>query len=622
MSTLRSLGLRPLVVAALMAAFGVLLAGCGRDDGKLRVGVENFTEQAILTRIIEQLVEARTDLDVEVVDCGDAYTCGQALRSARIDMLVEYTGTGLAYYGAAPRPPLGDLAAVRRLYSDLGIEWLNALGFDNGYRVIMPTDRALALDVESIEDLGRFDGGLRFAVSSDYVTRPGDGLATLLRRHGIRERGKTLLIDRPSQRLRALLQREADVAVIRATDGALRDVGVRALADTLDFFPTYQAAIVAREGVLARDSDLRPVLALLAGAISTDDMQAMNFAAAVEGRAPEVVAHRFLSEGGFVLDAQAPWGRKPELVLAIDSRDRLSGLETRATSAVTDVFDGHSVLVSGSSVPVQALVSGRARLAVVGADRFFADADGGISDRRDNRIEAVAVVGARLVHVVRRKNGGPASALAGKVGVPMAGSSAARVGASILAGAGKRAARFAAPEALLSAVEVGDLDAAILVATPGDPLIAERLAEGALTLMPLPDFGPVLPVFLRAARIPAETYRGQAAPIDSLVMQVVIASATPEPARGLLPVGPASALGAARRGVSLETARQLAEALGEAEFPDPALPAVWARSTEGAGYLDRRLSASASVADSILNLAMMVFLGWALWLLITPRRHR
>lgn len=609
------------VLLLLGVLFALLLAGCGREGNRLRVGAEDFTEQAILARIVEQLVEARTDLDVEIVDCGDAYTCGQALRSARIDLLIEYTGTGLAYYGAGRRPPLDDLAAVRRLYRDVGIDWLNALGFDNGYRVVMPADRALALDVESIEDLARFDDGLRFAAPSDYVTRPGDGLSALLRRYGIRQRGEPLLVDRPEARLRALSRREADVAIMRATDGALRDVGVRSLADTLDFFPTYQAAIVTREGVLDAAPELKPTLAHLGGAISTDQMQAMNFAVAIEGRAPEVVAHRFLVRGGFMFDSRAPWGRKPELVLAIDARDGLGGLDTRATGAVTSVFANHSVQVDDTNDPVEALTSGRARLAVVGADRFFRDRNGGISDRRRERIEAVAVVGVRLFHVVRRRDGGRESALAGKIGVPPAGSSAARVGVSILAATGKRPDRFAPPRALLSAVARGELDGAILLARPGDPLIAESLVDGRLKVAPLPDLGPALAAFLRPARIPAHTYREQSQPVDSLSMQVVLAGAMPEPARGLLPVGPASALGAGRRDVSLETARALAKALGETEFPDPALPSVWARSTESAGYLDHRLSASASLADTLLNLAVMVFLGWALWLLVTPRRR-
>ena len=59
--------------------------------------------------------------------------------------MVEYSGTALAFVGG-PAPDRQDpIAQVRRLYEPLGLTWLDPLGFDNGYRLLVLVDRAAAL---------------------------------------------------------------------------------------------------------------------------------------------------------------------------------------------------------------------------------------------------------------------------------------------------------------------------------------------------------------------------------------------------------------------------------------------------------------------------------------------
>ena len=170
---------------------------------------------------------------------------------------------------------------------------------------------------------------------------------------------------------------------------------------------------------------------------------------------------------------------------------------------------------------MRAVAPGEARLALIGAERFFPRATlGGPRPR--------------IAAWWPRRWSGPGSStssgvpttatatpLSGTVGLPPADSGAGRVAAAVLADVPGRDGGIVRdePGALLDAVASGRIDAALLLASPGDPEIAEALAGGLLALAELP--GWLIPSravrlpYLRAVRLPAGTYAGQEAPVES-----------------------------------------------------------------------------------------------------------
>ena len=600
----------------LVLAICFLASACKPDHGKVLVGAKSFAEQAILAQVVRQLIEAKTDLSAAIVHCGDTYDCAQALRSGRIDLMVEYSGTGLMHHPSRKGTRRASLEDVRNLYMGLGLRWLEPLGFDNSYQFVMPTDRAILLGLTSIADLANLEGGVRIATPGAYLRRPGDGLPALLRHHGLRLRQEPLIINDAAERIRQLIKGRADVAVVYGTDGALQDLTLTTLQDTLQFFPRYDAAIVARESVLESRPELVETLTLLNGRIATEVMQQLNFEMAIEGWTPELVAHRFLRDQELLEGVPRPQPRQPELVIAVDERDPLGELAVRAIRAVRKVFPDRPVHLESTQDAVEAVVHRRARLAVLGADRFFRDRGDERFGRRESGVEAAAVLDTVYLHIVRRRHEGPLNnPLVGRIGVSPRGSGSARMAVAILDAVGERPDVFDSINELLEQVAEAKLDAALVFSMPGDASLAEALADRQLTLHSLPTLSAELPVFLRPARIPRGTYVGQNQGVDTVGVQIVIAG--PAPSTGSSPQagGPAAALLAQRPPLTFKEANALARALQVAEPPDPALPAVWSRAAERDSSLDESTTGQ-NLLETGLNVLVTLFLGWIFMLVI------
>lgn len=576
----------------------VSAAACQRSSDTILVGAKEFPEQAILAHMVRGLIESSDGANAEVVECGDTFTCQQALRSGRIDVMVEYSGTGSLYSGA--RAPGQKIAwpQLRQHYRQFGLEWLEPLGFDNGYLLVVP--RSSPLSAQSISDLADVEGGVRIACPPSYLRRPGDGMAALVRRHGLRMRGEPVVIERSFERLQALFQGRADVAVVYATDAALPSFEVATLTDSLDFFPSYEAAVLISEDALARLPGTRGRLNELSGTLDTDTMRALNYEVDVEGWSPQVVAHRFLELRNWA-PKRMKQGVKPAVVVAVAESDALDAFTSRAARAVRQALPDSSVSVEQVADPMRRVRTGAARLAVVGAERFFPS-----SDRRPiGDIEAIAVVGARTMLVIRRADDdGPA--LAGRVGVAEGPSGSGRAARALLGEHGVAAATAAPPAVLFGQVRSGDLDAALILVEAGDEIVTETLAAGGLHLVDVPPPSGQTP-YLRPARIPANTYAGQSEPIASVSVQVLVAG----PGRNTADVladGPLGAFGSPNMPLSSEQAERLVDATGVGETPDPVLPSLWTGWAPSAGPAHG--GEDGRVTDLILNGAAVLFLVW------------
>ena len=101
---------RPALLLAALCAGSHLPAAAQedvRDDqppGRIVVGSKNFAENRLLGELFAQLIEARTDLEVDRrLGLAGTEFCFEALREGSIDMYPEYTGTGLVtLLGRAP----------------------------------------------------------------------------------------------------------------------------------------------------------------------------------------------------------------------------------------------------------------------------------------------------------------------------------------------------------------------------------------------------------------------------------------------------------------------------------------------------------------------------------------
>jgi len=204
-----------------------------------------------------------------------------------------------------------------------------------------------------------------------------------------------------------------------------------------------------------------------------------------------------------------------------------------------------------------------------------------------------------------------ASGAPGSVGVVGGGAASA---ATLLWADGPRVRDYKDLGALLAAARGGQVDAALVLASPGDGALKGALAGATdgLELVDVPPPGGTDLAWLRPARIPANTYPGQRAGVDTLSAQVVLAGATAQ-ANALVSGGPAAALPSAGKPLTAAEAEALAEAVGTLELPDPVLPAAAAppAAAEASAINEAAL-------DTALNVLVLLFLGWLVTLCIAP----
>ncbi len=560
-----------------------LLSGCGSGETPVRIGVKSFAEQEILGQMAVQLCADAEFPTAPLVVCGDTYGCQEGLRNGTLDAMVEYSGTALIFAGEDLADGDASVGRARALYRDWDLEWLEPLGLDNGYRLALRSDRALSLQVATIADLALLDTDLRITCPAEYLRRSADGLPALTRRHGLRVATDPLVREDPAGRRQALLDGRADVAVLYATDGVMADGRLTVLEDSLGFFPLYEAAFVARRDALTRHPQLLETLSTLSGQVDDGAMQRLNHAVQEEGRTPEVVAREFLEARELLQEETAVGSRGGGLELAVQGHGELDDFSATAVRAIRDVYPERSVEVSPSYGAALDVVEGRARLAVLGAEGFFPVADDG-EIFRDERIEAVAVLGSSYLHVIRRAGPRGGAPFSGQVGITAG--SGWRVAEDVVRAAGGQVACRRWPSELLATLSEGGIDGALLVAPLGDPQITRALRDDGLVLADLdgwmtPERAAALP-YLRPARIPAQTYAGQAEPTGTLGQQILLVGPAPA-STPMGQAGPASALASSAQPLSRETALALADAAGGMEAPDPALPSAWRRIPPGDG---------------------------------------
>jgi osmoprotectant transport system substrate-binding protein len=594
------------------------LSGCGSDRAPVQVGAKDFAEQRILATMLVELLRA-AEIPAAVANCGDTYGCQRALRTGEVDLMVDYTGTGLNFVGAPPADGQDALMQLNAQYGSAGLEWSTLLGFDNGYRVVVATERAAGLGVQQIDQLDRFRSGVRVAAPREFLRRPGDGLAALVRRYGIRTQGDPLVVDDPAARFEALLDGRADVAIGYATDGAIEALGLTILRDPLGFFPSYAGALVARTDLSKRAPGAAAAVAALADRLPTGVMRQLNYAVQVEGRAPEEVAERFLLDNQLV-GTPAEGSRRarstPELVVARGADERLDTFAAQGHRAVRKVFGGRPVLLKEVRDPVSEVAEGGARLAIVGAERFFRRRAG--APARDERLEAVAVLGTRMLHVLRR-SGDTADPLGGRMGIAPRGTGAGEVGEALARASGARVTSRATVDALVKGLRGDEIDAALVLAAPGDADLVSALRAGGVELAPLSnwwngDRALRFPYF-RPSRIPRDTYAGQAAALETVGAQVLIAAPTRRHSGGIAQDGPVGALAAGALPLAQSEVKALAEATRVPEAPDPALPSAW--SVPVGDHMAADDSAGRAAFDTFLNILAFLFLGWLARLAVT-----
>ena len=290
---------RTTAVAGLIAC--LLLSGCSNADRAIRVGSKNFTEQVVLGEIVAQHLEHKLHWRVErSLNLGGTLLAQQALVTGEIDLYPEYTGTALtAILGESPATMDTNavLGRVRSEYQQrFKIIWLDPLGIDNGFAMVVAGPEARRRHMETLSDAAGDNKSWTLGAGYEFEQRP-DGLAALKSVYHLRFLSAPRSMDL-GLLYQALEHQQVDMIAANATDGLLSKLDLEVLTDDRHAFPPYQASIAVREDSLRRVPGLKSALLELSGRFTNQKMQALNYQVDGEHRAVSQVAAEFLKSQG------------------------------------------------------------------------------------------------------------------------------------------------------------------------------------------------------------------------------------------------------------------------------------------------------------------------------------
>lgn len=288
------------------------------DKPTIVVGSKNYAEQLILGEMLALMLEGAGYPVERQLNLGGTAVAHEGLAAGELDVYVEYTGTGLIAIlgqelpaseatpeadaspeaGATPESmvindPAYDIVA--EAYPDqFGIEWLEPLGFNNTFAIIVRQETADEYGLETISDLEPLAGDLILGSDPEFAVRP-DGLPGFEDVYfgfaGVQIVDVGLLYA-------SINQGEVDVSVGASTDGRIPAFDLMILEDNKSFFPPYYAAPIVRQDLLEESPEVAEILNQLSGQISNEEMQAMNYDVDEGRMEPIDVARDFLVEKG------------------------------------------------------------------------------------------------------------------------------------------------------------------------------------------------------------------------------------------------------------------------------------------------------------------------------------
>jgi osmoprotectant transport system substrate-binding protein len=283
----------------LLLAATLLVPSCSPSHAdRIVIGSKNFTESFILGELFAQQIESHTKLKVERrFYLAGTYICQQAILAGRIDLYPEYTGTALM--AILKQKASGDKQQVyqqvkdeyeRRFKLTVGLP----LGFNDTFAMEIRGEDARRLNLKTLSQAAAFAPQWRAGFGYEFMERP-DGYQGLAAKYGLHFAQPPRVMDL-GLLARALRDHQIDLAAGNTTDGIIPALDLFVLEDDKHYFPPYEAVPIVREQTLQQHPEISRVLDELAGMISDQEMQRLNYAVDGQHRDVKQVVHEFLKD--------------------------------------------------------------------------------------------------------------------------------------------------------------------------------------------------------------------------------------------------------------------------------------------------------------------------------------
>ncbi|MBR3887681.1 MAG: ABC transporter permease subunit [Clostridia bacterium] len=262
---------------------------------KITIGSMDFTEQEILSYMIDELIEKNTDIQVEQkLSLGSSSIVLGAIFENDIDMYIDYTGT--IYGSVLKHEPNSNVQEVyntskKELKEQYDLNILEDLNFNNTYTLAVRKDTQEKYNLKTISDLSNVSDELTFSPTLVFMER-NDCYIGLEKTYPINFQD-VIPID-GSPRYIALMNEESDVIDAYSTDGLLKKFDLVVLEDDKNFFLPYHAIPVVNNRLLDNYPEIVPLLEKMATHLNDEVMRELNYKVDEERLNAKDVAHDFL----------------------------------------------------------------------------------------------------------------------------------------------------------------------------------------------------------------------------------------------------------------------------------------------------------------------------------------
>ncbi len=305
------------VTAMLVAALVFVAAACGGGGGassgdsgggpSITVSSKKFTEQILLGEMYGQAFEDEGYNVERKLNLGSEQVMDKSLQDGTIDVYPEYTGT--AYVAILKKPPESypksdeetykQVAEFYKNRKDTPMQMLEPAPFNNSYGIVMLTDEANKLGIETLDDLAAKSGQLVFSSYSEFQNR-SDGYPNMQDSYPKLDFKEIKIVNDLGIRYKALAEGEADVGIGYTTDGQLASPKLKVIEDTKTIWPIYEPAPVITQEFLDKNPDAKKILNEVSASLNADKMRALNGAVDLEQEDYEDVARQHLEDEGII----------------------------------------------------------------------------------------------------------------------------------------------------------------------------------------------------------------------------------------------------------------------------------------------------------------------------------
>ncbi|MDU0995430.1 MAG: ABC transporter permease/substrate-binding protein [Staphylococcus lugdunensis] len=260
------------------------------------------SEPSIITNMYKILIEEETDDTVEVKDgMGKTAFLFNALKSDDIDGYLEFTGTVLGELTKEDLKSKKEAAVYQQakdsLQSKYDMTMLKPMKYNNTYALAVKRDFAQKHHLKTIDDLAKVTDQLKPGFTLEFNDRP-DGFKAVKKAYNLNINNvKTM---EPKLRYSAIEKGDINLIDAYSTDAELKQYDMVVLKDNKHVFPPYQGAPMFKEKFLNEHKEIKAPLNRLAGKISDEEMQEMNYKVTVKNEDPYQVAKAFLKKEGLI----------------------------------------------------------------------------------------------------------------------------------------------------------------------------------------------------------------------------------------------------------------------------------------------------------------------------------